>query len=80
MCSTRTWGLIAPILTLCIGLSGAASNKVIYLVSLYMYTFEDYSYVLTLNSQYGMAIILTVFSMVCLIAGSFGLCAVLQYK
>lgn len=43
-----------------------------------MYTYPDYSYILSISSQYGMLIILTVFSALCLLAGSLGLCAVCQ--
>lgn len=49
-------------------------------VSLYMYTMPDYSYALSINSQYGMVIILTSFSATCLLAGCIGLCGVFQLK
>lgn len=47
-------------------------------MSVYLYTFEDYSYVLSVNSQYGAVIILTIFSVVSLLIGCFGICAVYQ--
>ena len=50
----------------------------VVLVSVYMYTFEDYSYVISVNSQYGMVIILTIFSVLALLIGCFGVCAVFQ--
>lgn len=45
-----------------------------------MYSQTDYSYVLTINSQYGMVVLLTVFSVVSLFAGALGICAVFQYS
>ena len=43
-----------------------------------MYSQADYSYVLTVNSQYGMVILLTAFSVFILGLGCIGICAVYQ--
>ena len=49
-------------------------------VSAYMYSQYDFTYLLTTNVQYGMVVLLTVFSCVSLAAGCLGICAVYQYS
>lgn len=45
-----------------------------------MYSQVDFTYLLTTNVQYGMVVLLTVFSFIALIAGIIGICAVFQFR
>ena len=49
-------------------------------VSACLYSQSDYSYVLTINVQYGMVILLTIFSCISLLAGCIGICGVYQFS
>lgn len=49
-------------------------------VCAHLYSQHDFSFILTINAQYGMVILMTVFSCVSLFAGCFGICGVFQYS